>query len=423
MEHLQCHLQNWFFTQEKWQKEFFHLLDGLFATAPASQISSDLAKRLYTKRNALYGSITRLEEFNSCPFKHFADYALRLTERREYTFAAPERGQLLHETMRAFSTTLLEKGLTWRDIKSEQREAICTEIVAKLARQIGNDILSSSRQYQHLLRRLQKTANEAIARLCDFAKHSQFETVSVEQVFGKGKKALPPLVYKLSGKMRLEITGQIDRIDKENENGYILVIDYKTGQTTINLLEVYYGLKLQLLTYMLAVQNALPKEQSLPAGVLYCYLRTTLMSFDGRMTEAELAKELNKKMQMSGWLLADSDVIQKIDDSISYIKVHFNKDGSVSKRDIAYVKTKEEFALLLDYIGESLRQAGQDIVTGTITIKPYRLQEKTPCEYCPYLSICHFDTTIPGYCYRELKQQDNDSIMKEIASGRAKADA
>lgn len=46
--------------------------------------------------------------------------------------------------------------------------------------------------------------------------------------------------------------GKIDRIDvcEDDENLYVKVVDYKTGQSDFNLLKTYYGLKIQLLTYM-----------------------------------------------------------------------------------------------------------------------------------------------------------------------------
>ena len=59
----------------------------------------------------------------------------------------------------------------------------------------------------------------------------------------------------------MEIVGRIDRVDvAEGENGLLLrVIDYKSSQTDLKLHEVYYGLSLQMLTY-LEVLLVLPKN-------------------------------------------------------------------------------------------------------------------------------------------------------------------
>lgn len=84
---------------------------------------------------------------------------------------------------------------------------------------------------------------------------------------------MPPLLFTDEDNHKIEIIEQIDRIDF-NDN-YYLVIDYKSGNAFINLLQVYYGLKLQLLTYLLVAQNTTLQlynmENAIPAGILYCF--------------------------------------------------------------------------------------------------------------------------------------------------------
>ena len=75
--------------------------------------------------------------------------------------------------------------------------------------------------------------------------------------FGPGKP-LPPLRFELENGCVLEIVGRIDRVDvAEGENGLLLrVIDYKSSQTDLKLHEVYYGLSLQMLTYLEVLLSA-----------------------------------------------------------------------------------------------------------------------------------------------------------------------
>lgn len=48
--------------------------------------------------------------------------------------------------------------------------------------------------------------------------------------------------------------GRIDRVDimeePENNRVYVKVIDYKTGNTSFDLLALYHGLRLQLMVYL-----------------------------------------------------------------------------------------------------------------------------------------------------------------------------
>ena len=50
----------------------------------------------------------------------------------------------------------------------------------------------------------------------------------------------------------MELVGRIDRVDKANdgENVFLRVIDYKSSERELNISEVYYGLSLQMLTYL-----------------------------------------------------------------------------------------------------------------------------------------------------------------------------
>lgn len=67
--------------------------------------------------------------------------------------------------------------------------------------------------------------------------------------------------------------GRIDRVDTmETDDGklYVRVIDYKTGNTSFDLVSLYHGLQLQLMIYMdgaLTVEQNKHKDKDvIPAG-------------------------------------------------------------------------------------------------------------------------------------------------------------
>lgn len=68
--------------------------------------------------------------------------------------------------------------------------------------------------------------------------------------------------------------GRIDRMDvlKEDNRVYVKIIDYKTGNTSFDLVSLYHGLQLQLVVYMDAAvqaeQKKHPECQAEPAGIL-----------------------------------------------------------------------------------------------------------------------------------------------------------
>ena len=391
-------------------------LQGIFAQAPKAYLPADLAKTIYTNKKVLRGSVTRFEQFFNCPFKHFAHYALRLEERKEFRFSAPDLGVLLHAIMHQFGECILKKQKSWSEISPEECTAICDDIVNNLAPRLQNEILLSSNRYKHLLARIKQLAIDSLLRLIEFAKHSEFTPKALEQNFGLNS-TMPPLLFNSDNNHKIEITGQIDRID--TKDNYFLVIDYKSGNAFINLLQVYYGLKLQLLTYLLVAKNATlnlyKMSDAIPAGILYCFLKTPTLTSTNKLSTAQIQAEINKKMRMPGWILADTDVIKKIDDSLSFIKVRLNKNqDDVVAQSRSYVKTEEEFNLLLSHIEKILTTAGNDILKGDASIKPYKLKDETACKYCPYISICRFDKYIPGYEYNEIREENDDTILEKL---------
>ena len=94
-----------------------------------------------------------------------------------------------------------------------------------------------------------------------------------------------PLELENGEKVYLE--GKIDRVDmlEMGSKRYARVIDYKSGNTTLNLEDVYYGLRLQLFLYLDAV---LSMRQALPAGVFYQKLSQGAMRLDGAKGRREL---------------------------------------------------------------------------------------------------------------------------------------
>ena len=391
-------------------------LQSIFAQAPKPVLPADLASKLYTKRKTLRGSVTRFEQFFNCPFKHFAHYALNLQERKEFKFAAPDLGILLHAIMHQFGEILVKRQISWQDVTHEQCQQICKQIIKTIAPKLQNEILLSSNRYRHLLQRIEQLSIDSLMRLVEFAKHSEFSPKALEQDFG-ANSSMPPLLFTDEDNHKIEIIGQIDRIDF-NDN-YYLVIDYKSGNAFINLLQVYYGLKLQLLTYLLVAQNTTLQlynmENAIPAGILYCFLKTPIITGTNKLSVQQIKTEIEKKMRMPGWVLADPEIIKKIDDSSNFIKVRLNKNqDDISAQSRSYVKTAEEFDLLMKHIENTLKEAGSEILKGNADIAPYKLKDETACKYCPYIAICRFDKYISGYNYREINQLNDEEIIEKL---------
>ena len=68
-----------------------------------------------------------------------------------------------------------------------------------------------------------------------------------------------------------------------------------------------------------------------------------------------------------------------------------------------------------DYVQEKIKETGKKIFAGDISIHPYSLDGKRGCDYCPYHTVCGFDTRMPGYSYHKLEKFDSaDEILKRM---------
>jgi len=391
---------------------------GLFHHNKVEKLPKNLAGRLYVKNNRLRGSVTRFEAFQACPFKHFAQYGLSLKERAVFRLAAPDWGQFLHAALKDFGDHMQAQGRSWGSVTSEECQAIVNEVVEKLAPKLQNEILLSSEQHKHLVGRLKRTVLRSVRRLVEFDRVSEFKPMAMEKTFGRGHDALPPLVYMLPDEVGLEIVGQIDRLDVAEHEGkkYMLVIDYKSGGAWLKLVDVYYGLRLQLLTYLLVARNAY--EQYLPAGMLYYFLKNPSISDVIRLDPEEITKKINSLLKMPGWVLAQSQVVRLLDNSIDgyseFLKVALKKDETFYSTSLPYVKTPEEFELLLSHVEGKLIETASNIMAGEIDISPYALDQRTPCAFCQYSAVCQFDHLLPENEYRRLAKPEDAVVIEKM---------
>lgn len=99
-------------------------------------------------------------------------------------------------------------------------------------------------------------------------------------------------------------SGKIDRIDvcETQDEVYVKVIDYKTGQKGFDVSALYYGLQLQLMVYMNAATDRMkkryPGKQVIPVGQLFYYrMKDPLLEKNGK---ADLEKRLLKELRPDG---------------------------------------------------------------------------------------------------------------------------
>lgn len=404
--------------------ETSRVLSSLFYENQAKKLSSETTKQLYGE--SIMTSVSRMEMFNSCPFSHFAAHGLKLRERQVFRLDAPDIGEMFHGALKIISDYLYEHAISWAALTKDQCLTLARKAVETLAPKLQNQILLSSNRHHYLKRKLEQVIGRASIVLSEQAKLSGFAPIGLELGFGKNE-TLPPLSFSLQNGTKMELIGRIDRVDKaEESNGIFLrVLDYKSSEKDLSLTEVYYGLALQMLTYLDIVvthSRSLIGTEALPAGVLYFHMHNPVIKSKGMLSLDQIEEEIFKSFKMKGLILGDTNVIQLMDQSLEagasskshIIPASLKKDGTVSAT--SKIASRDEFSLLQKHVRHIYENAGNKMVNGDVGISPYKLKDRTPCKYCSFKTVCQFDSSLEDNEYRTLtdkKQKDVLALLRE----------
>ncbi|GIN98503.1 ATP-dependent helicase/deoxyribonuclease subunit B [Siminovitchia terrae] len=410
---------NFYMSDSLWKRRAERILSSLFFNNGTKKLSENTSKELYGDN--ITASVSRMELFNSCPFSHFALHGLKLRDRDIFKLEAPHIGDLFHAALKWIADEVNKNNLKWSDLTKKQCEQLAREAVAYLAPKLQNQILLSSNRFYYIKRKLEQVIGRASYVMSGHAKESGFIPVGLELAFGP-KQPLPPLSFTLKNGMKMELQGRIDRVDKaENDHGiYLRVIDYKSSARELDLSEVYYGLSLQMLTYLdiiITYSKQLIGEEAFPAGVFYFHLHNPMIQTEKIMTLSEIEEEIFKKFKMKGIVLEDADLVRLMDFSLetgesNIISAGIKKDGTLSARSKS--ATKEELGLLRRHVRSLYQQSGNGIISGKVDIDPYRMKDKTPCKFCLYKPVCQFDPALPENEFRLIQPEKREAVITRI---------
>ena len=372
------------------------------------KLTAESAKKLYAPHKKMTESVTRFESFNKCPFRYFVQYGLKLGERREYKVQPPDIGNILHSVMKKFGEDLkAENDRRWATVGEAELKERVTKIVDELTGNLNNKILQRTNVGKRQRERIKKVAISSIRRLIEFDKVSKFHAELFEKKFSElGKKSL---VYELDG-VQVEPVGVIDRVDFSEDEKYFLIIDYKTGKAYLNLAEIFAGVNLQLLTYLMVSGKLEAVGGRIPAGMLYYFLKYPSKQ-GATLEEAETAVE--NEISPNAWILDDEKIIDDIDSSHEIIKIKFTKAGEIQAASRKkYLQTEENFQLLLKFVDDILKQTCENILQGVIKAEPFQSKNFDACQFCIYAELCDFDSKTDTGRVAEL--DDNEKIFEKI---------
>ena len=353
--------------------------------------------------------MSRLEEFASCPFKHFVTYGLRPQILREWKVDPIETGTFYHDGLDRFAK-LARTEPGFPDLPEERVERMMDEAIEPLLAELmegpmgdGDRSLARFTQARAALRRAGVTIARQLAA-------GRFSVYATEAAFGY-EGGLPPIVLKLHDGREVMLRGRIDRVDRYDtpDAAYLRVIDYKSSQKSLDAAKTWWGLQLQLLLYLDVCTRAVPNAK--PAGAFYFYVADPLVESGSDAKEAAEG-ELRKLLMLRGVTLYDVEVMEATDAGEVPCVLPPVRQKSGELRKDAKALTLAEMNALMRHARETAEELAGGLYGGGTEISPSRDGSQTACDLCELRDLCHFDAEASDAPYRDVPDMSMDELRE-----------
>ena len=390
------------------------------ANETRGRLSPEAVRSLYGESVSL--SASRMDQARSCHFAYFMRYGLRAKERAAAGFDAPQTGTFIHDVLENTLRAAEEAGGLKTLSRDELRALTRQSVEAYVSRELP-DLGEKTARFRYLFRRLCESTYRIMDEVADELKESDFIPMAFELSFGP-KGRLPAITIREEG-LTLRVVGQVDRVDGWLHDGklYLRVVDYKTGKKSFDLAELRYGLGLQMLLYLFALERGggalFGGREIVPAGVLYTPARDTILRVSRDIDGQALRLEAQKALRRGGMVLRDAEVLRAMEHSALEephrlpISVKADKEGNVQLS--GSLATAEQLGKLSRYVDKLLRDIGRETQRGNIDADPFvRSPQETACTYCPYAPACHFEPGRGGDRYEYIARTGTEEFWNAV---------
>ena len=334
--------------------------------------------QLFFKNDAL--SVTRIETFFGCPYRHFIQHGAGLREKPSGEFKVNDFGTILHSVFEKF----VDKIIAGKNPDDDTAAKIFDEVLSD----DKYSALAKSGKGGAFCRRLKKEAVLTCQKIKAQIQNSDFKPLSTEYRFGFDKKTALKCG---KGENAVLVKGVVDRIDGNGQS--LVIMDYKTGKAVFDEKKLYVGKKLQLPVYSHAVGAGFKKPV---VGCFYYKISNDYVR--------------EEKQPLVGRIVDNPDVIRAMDNDLisenksRLFKVKFNKDGSIDGKSAACAD-KQRFDGMQTYALRLVENAGELMRQGYVDVNPVNGE----CDYCPCVDICGFNDV--KIC--EVRQEP-DALSTEV---------
>ena len=323
-------------------------------------------------------SVSQLEKYAECPFRHLAAYGLRLNDREHYEPEPAAAGTLLHAITEQSLQQLLAVLGEGQDLASASR-LIETWLAGELDQLLAN-VLQTLRDQPDLQpffapglhaamgRRLERVARTSLAALLRQLLAGDYQPVVFEWAFGTNRDPAAladqgsALEIAVDEAHRVRLSGKIDRVDQavgepehpEDLGSSFRIIDYKSGNQQVDYEKLYHGLALQLPAYLAAYAQNHPGQVAADAGYFHFDEPVFNVKAQRPLSAEALAEQLAKHFKLRSLAL-----------------------------------TPDQLQLLQHHVTNRIRQWAGAMLAGEFSARPRQVKGgRRACETCTYQALC-----------------------------------
>lgn len=355
-------------------------------------ISLDAAQKLFG--NNIKISPSKLDVFMRCSFSYFCKYGLKAKKLQPAEFDVMQRGTIVHY--------VLERIV--EDYKKEIAE-FSEDKISELVDFYVDEYLNSITGYKsvetprmrYLVFTISRSLKEVVLKLSKEFAQSKFEPCRCELLIGGDEVPSPEI--EIGENKKISVEGVVDRMDIWN--GYVRIVDYKTGSRKFRLPDILVGQNMQMLIYLYAIVKKGDFAESQPAGIFYMPSRRDLN---------------NTGLRMEGLAAENLELIKAMESENAgefVPPLKYNKEGELHYHSKSNFLPQTDFDVVFKHIENTLYKMGDKIFRGDFSVNPVDGLDSPACKYCDFASVCTKEDK-PSDCVSAIS---NSEVIEQIRKG------
>lgn len=183
--------------------------------------------------------------------------------------------------------------------------------------------------------------------------------------------------------------GIIDKLayKKVNDKYLVAIIDYKTGNPSLNLNYLPYGIDMQLPIYLYLAHHI---QQLKPIEIVGFYLQKIIHSEINYDSKLSYDEQKNRNLMLQGYSNNNESLLMEFDSTYTNSEVIKSmKMSSKGFYQYSKVLSTREMDEIYNIVNKKILLAIQEIEKGNFEINPKRVGfNNIGCEFCKYKDIC-----------------------------------